>query len=393
MRGRERGVGVTYIVGVRMPRGRMLQREWEEEAMWEEEDAWEEERYSGGYFGMGHSPAGGQGTRGVTEGEGEGEGEEEEASRAAAAVKPEVVLSPPRACAWGSPAGGGLTLADQLAGRSIPSSPAEGEGLAALEAAMAAMGRGGDDAGGKARGEAEAEAEARALEEAGCKVYSGADASEEEDAHTCPICREDVNFGRFARIPRCGHVFCASCILSWASYKPDACCCPVCRVGFSRLVTHRHLDGEFSDIGVAESVALLLRAQWFELPAECSAGISGKRRAHEQTWGLPADAGAFVYEWDEEDDPLYWPTDDMYAEEERDLAPVSIGGGGNVRSRLLSNRPFGASGYMSMGRQLARPAPRRRGAGKKSPAVDRRASARTGAVADTGASGSGGGGP
>jgi len=357
-----------------------LQREWEEEAMWEEEDAWEEEAYSGGYYGMGVPSSTACGGRGEGGGGDEGAGDEgavEEDER----VEPRreeaaVVLSPPRACAWGSPAGGGLTLADQLAGRSIPSSPAEGEGLAVLEAAMAAMGCGGD-----AKGKGRAWEGDLAAEEGEAQVCleTKSEGCSDPDTSTCPICREEVVYGRYSRIPVCGHEFCAGCILSWASYKPDACCCPVCRVGFSRLVTYRHLDGEFSTVGVSESVALLLRAQWFELPVECSAGISGKRRA-QAPWGAPEDADAFVYEWDEEDDPLYWPTDEMYADEERDLAPVSIGGGGNVRSRLLSNRPFGANGYMSMGRQLARPTPRRRGAGKKPQAVvDRRAGGRTGA--------------
>lgn len=136
-----------------------------------------------------------------------------------------------------------------------------------------------------------------------------------DDSCICAICLDTIQPEETAQIKGCGHNYCVSCILRWASYV-DNPWCPQCKHRFSSLYVYRAIDGSMHDYMVEESICLLLRAPWFELfpPQEA---------------------------YDEQDD---YPYEDEIDEE--------YYGTSNIR---LGNRRWGDSGYVRAGRKEARP--------------------------------------
>ncbi|KAF3648519.1 putative serine/threonine-protein kinase-like [Capsicum annuum] len=142
-----------------------------------------------------------------------------------------------------------------------------------------------------------------------------------------------------------------TCILRWATYKEEPTC-PQCKHPFEFLYIHRSLDGRFSTVSILfagvtyrfpipinilcsavpldymfeESVCLLLRASWFK-------PLTVEERA----------------EIDDDDlDDLY-----MYDDAEEDFEEdYFVGSSSRLR---IGNRRWGDNGYVSAGRQEARP--------------------------------------
>lgn len=144
-----------------------------------------------------------------------------------------------------------------------------------------------------------------------------------DDSWLCAICLDPIQPEETAQIKGCGHNYCVTCILRWASYV-DNPWCPQCKHPFSSLFVYRALDGSMHDYMLEESICLLLRASWFEL--------------------FPVQET-----YDEQDDYLYeYEMDEEYY------------GTSNVR---LGNRRWGDSGYVRAGRKEARPVGARQGHG------------------------------
>lgn len=136
-----------------------------------------------------------------------------------------------------------------------------------------------------------------------------------DDSWICAICLDPIQPEETAQIKGCGHNYCVTCILRWASYVANPWC-PQCKHPFSSLFVYRALDGSMHDYMLEESICLLLRASWFEL--------------------FPVQET-----YDEQDD---YPYEDEMDEE--------YYGTSNVR---LGNRRWGDSGYVRAGRKEARP--------------------------------------
>lgn len=204
---------------------------------------------------------------------------------------------------------------------------------------------------------------------AGPSVTTDAGCSGDGD-EACSICRELAPPLSRATVPACGHVFCASCIVSWGSVRAA---CALCRAPFQSLLVHRSLDGTPLATPALESVQLLLRTAWVGArsvtpgplwappPADAAlaAAMSAARLSEPRAAAVAASAGAaapyFVDERLEDAfEELVWAREDKYSALEDGLWD----GGG--RGRALGNRPFGPNGFMSAGRRRAR-APRQVG--------------------------------
>ncbi|XP_009624918.1 uncharacterized protein [Nicotiana tomentosiformis] len=141
----------------------------------------------------------------------------------------------------------------------------------------------------------------------------------------CAICLNKIMLEETALVKGCEHAYCVTCILRWATYKKEPTC-PQCKHPFDFIYIHRALDGSLRDYMFEESVCLLLRASWFK-------PLIVEERA----------------EVNDDMDDLY-----MYDyEEEEDLAEDYFV---SSSSRLrIGNRRWGDNGYVSAGRQEARP--------------------------------------
>jgi len=131
----------------------------------------------------------------------------------------------------------------------------------------------------------------------------------------CAICLDTIQPEETAQIKGCGHNYCVTCILRWASYLANPWC-PQCKHPFSSLFVYKALDGSMHDYMLEESICLLLRASWFEL------------FPHHEAYEEQDD-----YPYEDEMDEEYYGTS-------------------NLR---LGNRRWGDSGYVRAGRKEARP--------------------------------------
>ncbi|GBG58731.1 hypothetical protein CBR_g131 [Chara braunii] len=145
-----------------------------------------------------------------------------------------------------------------------------------------------------------------------------------DDPSVCSICLEEIRLEEVAQIKGCEHVYCAQCILRWATYKDDPWC-PQCRNHFHSLYTFRDLRGSLRDSMVEESVCLLLRAKWFKHEVV--------RQEAEET-----DLREFQYSY--QDEVL---EDDGYGYDDYYVPAVRLG-----------NRRWGGTGYVRSGRKEAR---------------------------------------
>eukprot|EP00246_Nothoceros_aenigmaticus_P003091 TRINITY_DN1401_c0_g1_i3.p2 TRINITY_DN1401_c0_g1~~TRINITY_DN1401_c0_g1_i3.p2 ORF type:complete len:148 (+),score=21.10 TRINITY_DN1401_c0_g1_i3:567-1010(+) len=60
----------------------------------------------------------------------------------------------------------------------------------------------------------------------------------------CAICREKIAVEETAQIKGCEHSYCVTCILRWASYKPEPWC-PQCRLPFTFVYVYKSIDGRY----------------------------------------------------------------------------------------------------------------------------------------------------
>ncbi|MCE3049726.1 hypothetical protein HAX54_045602 [Datura stramonium] len=140
----------------------------------------------------------------------------------------------------------------------------------------------------------------------------------------CAVCLDKIVLQETALVKGCEHAYCVTCILRWATYKEEPTC-PQCKHPFEFLYIHRSLDGSLQDYMFEESVCLLLRASWFK-----------PLIVEERT------------EVDDDIDDLY-----MYDDADDDFAEdYFISSSSRLR---IGNRRWGDNGYVSAGRQEARP--------------------------------------
>ncbi|KFM23549.1 Protein SCAF11 [Auxenochlorella protothecoides] len=77
---------------------------------------------------------------------------------------------------------------------------------------------------------------------------------DEDDSNPCAICLNTTALKDVAILPGCDHVYCAHCIIHWASLKEQGdACCPQCKTPFSEIITYRNLDGTLQDFPVQNS--------------------------------------------------------------------------------------------------------------------------------------------
>lgn len=153
------------------------------------------------------------------------------------------------------------------------------------------------------------------IEEKGCGNHDG----------VCAICLDKIVLQEIALVKGCEHAYCVTCILRWATYSKNPTC-PQCKHPFEFLNVHRSLDGSIHDYMFEESVCLLLRASWFTPLTVVD---------REVTYDDPEDY--YPYEEEECDD---------------DLEEVYFSSSSSIR---IGNRRWGDNGYVSAGRQEARP--------------------------------------
>ncbi|XP_055833104.1 uncharacterized protein LOC129902092 [Solanum dulcamara] len=140
----------------------------------------------------------------------------------------------------------------------------------------------------------------------------------------CVVCLNKIMLQETALVKGCEHAYCVTCILRWATYKEEPTC-PQCKHPFEFLYIHRSLDGSLHDYMFEESVCLLIRASWF------------KPLIVEERTEIDDDMDD-LYMYDDADDVF---TDDYFI---------------SSSSRLrIGNRRWGDNGYVSAGRQEARP--------------------------------------
>ncbi|KAH0712688.1 hypothetical protein KY290_008275 [Solanum tuberosum] len=140
----------------------------------------------------------------------------------------------------------------------------------------------------------------------------------------CAVCLNKIVLQETALVKGCEHAYCVTCILRWATYKEEPTC-PQCKHPFEFLYIHRSLDGSLQDYMFEESVCLLLRASWF------------KPLIVEEKTEIDDDMDD-LYMYDDADDDF---TEDYFI---------------SSSSRLrIGNRRWGDNGYVSAGRQEARP--------------------------------------
>ncbi|XP_024924379.3 uncharacterized protein LOC107404343 isoform X2 [Ziziphus jujuba] len=157
--------------------------------------------------------------------------------------------------------------------------------------------------------------------------------SEEEDNHGgfCAICLDKIVLQEIALVKGCEHAYCVTCILQWATYSQNPTC-PQCKNPFEFLNIHRSLDGSIQDYMFEESVCLLLRATWFKPLI-----VEDRKDVYDEP---------YVYDYVED----YHEYDDLDEVDDLDEAYFN-----NSSSLRIGNRRWGYNGYVSAGRQEARP--------------------------------------
>lgn len=182
------------------------------------------------------------------------------------------------------------------------------------------------------------------------------------ESHLCTIC-VDTNESVVDRatIPACNHTFCLSCLLSWASVRET---CPNCKASFTNLLVHRDLSGDvvpgpWTCHGQApfirESTVLLRRVKWVQLREvhstqhDIQASFVMPQLDSTASGASAASSSSSVarhYLNEAVEDEL----EDRFWEEEQQQFDRLLGG-----TRVISNRRFGPTGYISSGRMSAKP--------------------------------------
>jgi len=67
------------------------------------------------------------------------------------------------------------------------------------------------------------------------------------DDVTCPICLESADAGTRSSLPECGHWYCLTCILQWATVSNS---CPLCKKKFSEIIGR---DGDVHRVKAPET--------------------------------------------------------------------------------------------------------------------------------------------
>lgn len=147
----------------------------------------------------------------------------------------------------------------------------------------------------------------------------------------CAICLDDIELQDTALVKGCEHAYCVNCILQWATYHEHPKC-PQCKHPFETLSVHRALDGSLHDYMLEESVCLLVRAQWFKPLV-----VEHQDDTYDELDEIYYYQYQYQYEYEEEEDDL----DDVYYH--------------NSSTVRIGNRRWGDNGYISAGRQEARP--------------------------------------
>eukprot|EP00177_Eucheuma_denticulatum_P006790 GFKZ01012342.1.p1 GENE.GFKZ01012342.1~~GFKZ01012342.1.p1 ORF type:complete len:314 (+),score=47.67 GFKZ01012342.1:381-1322(+) len=184
-----------------------------------------------------------------------------------------------------------------------------------------------------------------------------------ENPFLCTICRDTCEVSLQTQIPTCHHTFCLSCVLSWTKVRET---CPNCKNPFSTLLVHRDLTGSivtgpYTASGtppwVSESVALLRRVEWVQTrevlspvqDIESSFTIPSQFSSPSVSQSSSSPAPHYLNEeFEDELESRFW--------EEEELQFDRL-----MSSRVMSNRRFGANGYISAGRLRATPRPPARG--------------------------------
>ena len=152
-----------------------------------------------------------------------------------------------------------------------------------------------------------------------------------------------------------------TCILQWATSRPDATC-PTCKTPFTCLLVHRDVDGSLCDSPISETVSFLARAPWYVNWAREQSQIHELTRQHavfrsvEAAESERSPLALAQEEWAEE--AMY-----TYFEEEYDddgMDDFVVTGGSRT---TFGNRRWGEGGYVSSGRRRAQPVQPRRGKG------------------------------
>lgn len=76
--------------------------------------------------------------------------------------------------------------------------------------------------------------------------------SRNQKSQECIICLDSLTRKWSATVPKCGHTFCAFCILTWACQNRT---CPVCRARFQKLILLR----PFTRVPPARATTKLLK--------------------------------------------------------------------------------------------------------------------------------------
>eukprot|EP00871_Galdieria_phlegrea_P001753 jgi/Galph1/2579/GphlegSOOS_G1261.1 len=172
----------------------------------------------------------------------------------------------------------------------------------------------------------------------------------QEQGNTCVVCYQDSNLEEgIAKVPFCGHIFCTTCILTWAGIRA---CCPLCKTGFNVLqikTQGNHVEDCWEEYSL-NALVNQFADKLTPLTEEQEGNISRSVLLH-------AMYGAEYRNWSEDDwfscelDQLEEAIDNELEEEE---ALVWSRTSKNVQ-RQCGNRPFGASGYIRNERLQAKP--------------------------------------
>lgn len=172
----------------------------------------------------------------------------------------------------------------------------------------------------------------------------------------CTICLDSTEVSLRAYLPDCQHSFCLSCVLSWAKVQA---LCPNCKAPFESLLVHRNVAGEIvagpctadgTLPWVQEHISILMEASWVE-----TREVLPPLQDVENSFTLPplardsvvsASSPAPLYSHEEIEDEY----ESLFWEEEDEQYQQLMGS-----TRVLSNRRFGANGYISAGRLRATP--------------------------------------
>ena len=190
-------------------------------------------------------------------------------------------------------------------------------------------------------------------------------AAEEDEVESswCAVCCDTVatEWNRL-RLPRCHHIFCASCVLSWALVRAT---CPLCKSAFDSCWVRRELDGTIITHGGwrQEPLRLLMRATWVQMATLTSTVLSSPvtpapPSLPSDAWAPPAGYGWAADEQEEEArEQAFWEQEAADAEHQEAVAAHAMRGRGVLTAgRVVGNRRFGAGGFIRSQRMVARAA-------------------------------------